>query len=472
MGNPGLDLHLDLHLGLHGDLSPTRPARSLAAALRAAIVDGRLAGQTRLPAARSLAADLGISRNTVADAYAQLTAEGWLEARVGAGTWVSGQIPASATTPARPRPAARRWIELRGGLPDPTGFARREWVSAVRAATMGATVADLGYAEPSGTPRLRAALAGYLARTRGVAVEPDAVLVGPGFGELLVLIGRALRERGARRIAVEAYGHEYHRQLLASTGLDVVAIPVDDDGADVAAIEAADVDAVLLTPAHQFPVGVPLAAHRRRGLVAWAQRRSAVVLEDDYDGEFRYDRRIIGALQALAPQRVVYLGTASKAVAPALGLAWAVAPPWLRPDLVEQRRLTSSQPAALHQLAVAEFIDAHDYDRSVRRYRGVFRARRTRLEQVVADDVPGAEVTGLAAGLQCLLRLPPGIEEARVEQAAKRRGLRLAGLDSYRAAGTVGIGFPALVIGYGAPTPGQYETALTRLVESIRAASM
>jgi GntR family transcriptional regulator / MocR family aminotransferase len=456
----GLDLHLEL--------SPTRPARSLAATLRAAILDGRLGPETRLPAARSLAADLGVSRNTVADVYAQLAAEGWLESRIGAGTWVSGQVPAATPEPARPDRAPRRWIDLRGGIPDATGFARREWVAAVRAAMTRATAADLGYPDPAGTARLRSALAGYLARTRGVVAHPDAVLVGSAFGELLVLVGRALRERGARRVAVEAYGHGYHRDLITSTSLELVPIPVDDDGADVAAVDAAGVDAVLLTPAHQYPVGVPLAAHRRRFLLAWASRRGAVVIEDDYDGEFRYDRRAIGALQALAPDRVVYLGTASKAVAPSVGLAWAVLPEWLRPPVLEQRRLSGGQPAALQQLAAAEFIDAHEYDRSVRRYRGAFRARRVRLEEVVDEHLPGCTVTGLAAGLQCLLRLPPGTDERRVERAAQRRGLRLAGLDSQRAAGADTVPFPAIVIGYGGPTPGQYETALTLLVESVR----
>lgn len=460
------DAGLDLHL----DLSPTRPARSLAAALRSAILDGRLRPNTRLPAARSLAADLGISRNTVADVYAQLAAEGWLEARVGAGTWVSGQVPSPVPESIRRSPAAQRWIDLRGGIPDPTELARREWIAAVRAATMRATAADLGYPDPAGVPALRAALAGYLARTRGVAVQPDTVLVGSGFGELLVLVCRALRAVGARRVAVEAYGHDRHRQLIASTSLQVVPIPVDDEGADVAVLDEADVDAVLLTPAHQFPVGIPLAAHRRRWLVAWAQRQSAVVLEDDYDGEFRYDRRTIGALQALAADRVVYLGTASKAIAPALGLAWAVVPEWLRPRAVEQRWLAGGQPAALHQLAMAEFIDSHEYDRSVRRYRGLYRNRRTRLEAVVADQLPGCAVTGLPAGLQCLLRLPPGANERRVEQAASRRGLRLTGLDALRAEGAPALPYPALVIGYGGPTPGQYETALARLVDSIRAA--
>jgi len=458
-------------LDLHVELSPTRPARSLAAALRSAILQGRLAPLTRLPPARSLAADLGISRNTVADVYAQLAAEGWLEARVGAGTWVSGHVPAAVADPDRPSKVNRKLIDLRAGFPDPTAFPRREWLAAVRQVMQHAAAADLGYPDPAGTPQLRSALAGYLARTRGVIARPDAVLVGQAFGDVLVLVCRALRARGARRIAVEAYGLPYHRQIIASTGLEIVPVPMDDDGADVDVVASAGVDAVLLTPAHQFPLGVPLAAHRRRSLVAWAQASGGVVLEDDYDGEFRYDRRMIGALQALAADRVVYLGTASKAVAPAVGLAWAVVPDWLRPQAVEERLLSGGQPSALHQLAMAEFINSHEYDRSVRRYRGIYRARRARLVEVVADRLPGCAVTGLAAGLQCLLRLTPGTDERRVEQAAQRRGLRLAGLYSFRADGAAGVDWPAVVVGYGGPTPGQYERALRLLVESIREAT-
>jgi GntR family transcriptional regulator/MocR family aminotransferase len=459
----GLDLHLEL--------SRTRPARSLEAALRRAVIDGRLPTDTRLPAARTLATDLGISRHTVASVYAQLTAEGWLAARVGAGTWVAGQVSGDQATTSRTA-ALPRLMDMRGGVPDATGFPRREWVAAVRSAVLDAPAADFGYADPAGMPRLRTALAAYLGRTRGVVVRPDGIVVGQGFGELLVLVCRALRGRGATRMAVEEYGHDYHRRLIASTGLDVVPIPVDDEGAVVTALDGADVAAVLLTPAHQFPVGVPLAAGRRRWLAEWAQRTNSLVLEDDYDGEFRYDRRTIGALQALAPRRVVYLGTASKAVAPAVGLAWAVPPADLLPDVLEQRELAGGRPASLQQLSLATFIDDHEYDRSVRRLRVRYRDRRARLDEVVTDQLPGCALTGEAAGLQCLLRLPPDTDERRVQSEALRRGLLLEGLRALRARGMPDDpNRPALVIGYGGPPPGQYEKALSLVVESIHAAS-
>ena len=229
-GHLGLDLHLDL--------APTRPARSLEAALRAAVLDGRLSSGTRLPAARALAVDLGISRNTVAAVYAELTAEGWLESRVGAGTWVSEHVPHVATGPSRRPTVPVRPIDLRAGMPDPTGFPRREWVAAVRAAILNAPTAEFGYPDPAGVPDLRAALAEYLSRTRGVAALPSTVVVGHGFGDLLVLVCRALRDRGARWVAVEEYGHASHRRLIAAAGLKPIPIPVDGDGADVTLLDA------------------------------------------------------------------------------------------------------------------------------------------------------------------------------------------------------------------------------------------
>lgn len=463
----GLDLHLEL--------SATRPGQSLESGLRAALLDGRLPPGTRLPPARSLAEDFAISRNTVAAVYAQLSAEGWLQSRVGAGTWVSDLVAehrVAEPRSTRPASASRQWIDMRGGIPDPSGFPRRDWLAAVRTATFDASTAELGYSDPAGTARLRTALAGYLARTRGVAVRSDSVVVGQGFGELLALVCRALVARGARRVAVEEYGHSTHRRVVAAAGLEPVPVTVDEEGADVERLESLGVDAVLLTPAHQFPLGAPLSARRRGLLTAWAEQNGAWILEDDYDGEFRYDRRAIGALQALAPRRVVYLGTASKAVAPSVGLGWAVPPATILPDVVEQRELAGGQPGALHQLALAAFIDAHAYDRSVRRLRSHYGSRRTRLEQCVAGRLPDCELAGLTAGLQCMLRLPPGSNEEHVERSAAERGLRLEGLAAFRAPGLAGSAPAALVIGYGGPTPGQFDTALSLLVESVREAAV
>ena len=457
----GLDVHLEI--------SRARPGRSLEEALRAAVVEGRLAPGTRLPATRALASDLGLSRTTVAAVFAQLTAEGWFTARVGAGTWVAERQAAArpGTVASVRRPGVR--VDLRAGIPDTTGFPRREWLAAVRRAA-GSPAADLGYPDPAGTPRLRAALAAYVARTRGVVVPPGGLVVGHGFGDLLLLACRALHDRGARRVAVEEFGLASHRALVASAGLEVVALRGDQDGAVVDVLDD-EGDAVLLTPAHQFPTGVPLAPDRRRAVVAWAQRTGGTILEDDYDGEFRYDRRAVGALQSLDPGHVVYLGTASKALAPAVGLAWAAPPDDLLGDLLAQRELSGGQPSGLQQLALAAFLEDHAYDRNVRRLRAVYRARRALLEEVVAAELPGCEVGGLPAGLHGVLRLPAeaGVDgEEAITRAAAARGVLVETLSAFRAPGPADPA-SAIVVGYGGATPGQYERALVVLVESVRA---
>jgi GntR family transcriptional regulator/MocR family aminotransferase len=438
---PGLDLHLDLTGG-------RRPGRVLEEALRAAVADGRLAPGTRLPPTRGLAADLGVSRATVAEVYEQLLAEGWLRARVGAGTWVAQSgVPVPAAR--APQAGGPRLADMRGGVPDASLFPRRAWVAAVRRAVDAATVAELGYADPAGVVRLRHALAGYLARTRGVLAEADRIVVGHGVGELLALAGRALAARGARGIAVEEYGHSEHRAILRAAGLEPVALPVDGEGADVSRLAALGVDAVLLTASHQFPLGVPLGARRRRDVVAWADSVGGYVLEDDYDGEFRYDRRPVGTLQSLAPPRIVYLGTASKALSPAVGLAWAVLPDELVAGVLAERAGLSQPRDALNQLALAHLFEAHDYDRHVRRQRAEYRARRDHVTAGLARRVPGARLLGVAAGLQCTVELPMGVDAAAAVAAGAARGLLFLPLDAYAAPGAAPRR-PAVVLGFGA----------------------
>ena len=457
---PGLDLHLEL--------DTTRRASSLERGLRSAIDDGRLASGARLPSSRTLASDLGIARNTIADVYAQLTAEGWLEARVGAGTWVSERAtrPVPAPGAAAILPAVR--ADLRGGIPDASAFPRRAWVAAARRAVLDTPAADLGYPPDHGSFALRATLSDYLGRVRGVVATVERTVVARGFGELLGLTCRALASTGARRIAVEEVGHEAHREIIRAAGLTPIAIPVDGGGAVTDGL--GDADAVLLTAAHQFPIGVPLSPARRLEVVRWAERTGGLVIEDDYDGEFRYDRRAIGALQALAPDHVLYAGTASKSLAPAVGLAWGVVPERLAGPLAAQRRLAGGLADVLNQGTLGRFIDAHDYDRNVRRLRAEYRGRRLAVEARVADELPGCRITGLAAGLQCLLELPAGTSEARVSAEAQRIGLRLDGLRSFRLAGTEWRHPPAMVVGYGAPPPHRFDEAIELAIRAIRAA--
>ncbi|MFY7066233.1 PLP-dependent aminotransferase family protein [Nocardiopsis changdeensis] len=452
-------------IDLHVEVGGTRVARSLERELRAAVTGGRLPAGTRLPSSRTLGADLGIARNTVAEVYGRLAAEGWLESRVGAGTWVArrpGPPPAGADAEPPPPPA----LDLRGGIPDPSAFPRGEWAAALRRAVESAPADAFDYPDPRGAAPLREALAGYTARARGVRARAENVVVGHGFGDLLALLCRALARRGARRIAVEAYGHGRHRRIAAAHGLEPVPVPVDADGADVAALEGLDVGAVLLTPAHQFPTGAVLSPERRRALVRWAQRRDALVLEDDYDGEFRYDRRAVGAVQALAPDRVVYLGTASKSLAPGLGTAWAVAPAGLVPELVGLRELSGAGHHVPGQLALADLITSHRYDLAVRRARAVHRDRRRAVAAAVAG-LPGCSLSGPEAGLHCPLELPAGVSEAAVSAEAARRGLALEGLASF-GSGAPERG-PAMVIGYGAPRPHLFAPALAAAVAAVAA---
>ena len=456
-------------IDLHVEVGSTGRARSLESGLRAAIRDGRLAPGSRLPATRTLAADLGIARNSVADVYAQLVAEGWLTSRVGAGTWVASR-PAStaAAAPATTPPPLD--LDLRGGIPDASSFPRAEWLAAYRRAVSNASAAGFGYPDRQGVLTLREALAGYLARSRGALTSPDSVFVARAFGDLLALTGRALVAGGARAIAVEEYGHEAHRAILAASGLRVVPVRVDEHGLVVSDLDGLAVDAVLLTAAHQFPTGVPLSPQRRVEVIRWAEAGDRLVIEDDYDGEFRYDRRSIGALQSLAPERVLYAGTASKSLVPAVGLAWGVAPSWLRQVLVEQRTLLGGGADTLTQLALAEFLGSHRYDGHLRRLRAGYRSRREALNEAIAVHVPGARVSGLSAGLHCLVELPDAVTEDRVSRLAASRGLLLEGLASYLPAGRPSSRSPAMVVGYGASRPGRYPDALAAVVAAIQAA--
>lgn len=456
----GLDLHLEL--------DPGRKSASLEDAVRAAVRDGRLEPGTRLPASRTLAADLGIARNVVSEVYTRLAAEGWLESRVGAGTWVGERSLAAAAATEHPRDAGPLGLDLRGGIPDVSGFPRREWATAARRAVLDAPASHLGYGPRRGSPVLRATLAEYLARTRGVWATGDRVAVTRGFGAALGTVASALAMRGARRIAVEEYGHAAHRRILTAAGLEIVAMPVDAAGPIISGLEALAVDAVLLTPAHQFPTGVALAASRRLDVVAWADRTGGVVIEDDYDGEFRYDRRAIGALQALAPERVVYLGTASKSLAPAVGLGWAVVPESLGAAFDDQLAATAGIADGLNQATLNVFMRAHEYDRAVRRRRAEYRSRRERLETRVAAELDGCHVSGMRAGLHCLIELPSTADERRITAEGLRRGVRLDGLASYRLDSAAPRRAPAMVIGYGAPPPHRFDTALDRAIAAIR----
>lgn len=467
----GLDLHLDR--------TGSRVRAGLEAALRTAVREGRLAGGTRLPSSRALAADLGIGRNTVTEVYAQLVAEGWLVARQGSGTRVADTVPvgtrvaeteprpdASAAMGVRPRAAGGSAprssrpprYDLRPGRPDLAAFPRSVWLAATRRALAAAPAEVLGYTDPRGLPELRTAVAEYVARARGVRAHPDRIVICAGFTQAWTLLCHVLHGHGVKTIAMEIHGVANHRRIASHHGLQIRNLTVDDGGA---VIDPRDAGAILLTAAHQFPLGVTLAPTRRGEAVRWAQEHDAIVIEDDYDGEFRYDRQPVGAMQALAPDHVVYAGTASKSLVPGLRLGWLVLPARLVDPVAEAQELAIGSVAAIDQLALAQLITSGSYDRQIRRVRLTNRRRRDRLLATVARHSPSVHVTGIAAGLHALLTLPAGVDEETVIGAAATHGLALAGLARFTAGEAPNPG--ALVIGYGTPPEHAYTAALARL---------
>ncbi|MEW1846243.1 PLP-dependent aminotransferase family protein [Nonomuraea angiospora] len=463
----GVDLHLEVAAG-------GGRRRGLEEALRRAVRDGRLPRGTRLPSTRSLAAELGLSRGTVSAAYDQLVAEGYLATRPGSATEVADVSPATPSDPwssSEPPPAplhdlrlpagpsAAPLHDLRPGQPDLSAFPARAWLRATRHVLSTAPAEVLGPCDPRGRIELRAALAGYLARTRGVLTTPDLIVVTTGFVQALNLIARVIDGP----IATEEPGHDFYREVLRRAGRQTVPLPVDGLGAQVDTLTGATAAAVV-TPAHQYPTGVPLHPARRRALREWG----GLVVEDDYDGEFRYDRQPVGAFQGTAPDRVVYVGTTSEALAPALRLGWMAVPPSLIGPVAEAKLHADAHTEVLGQLVLARLIETHDYDRHIRAARLRYRRRRelllARLGPGPGQPLPGVALPGVAAGLRALLLLPEaGPAEGELLAECERRGVAL------RAASPLwrGDGPGGLLIGYAAPSERAYPHALEALAGAL-----
>jgi GntR family transcriptional regulator/MocR family aminotransferase len=457
---PELLLKLDRHASV-----PLRV--QLESELRDAIRTGRLGAGERLPSSRALAREVGVSRGLVLEAYAQLQAEGYLTGRGGSGTLVA-DAAREPSPPEKPIPPLREFaIAFRPGMPDLTSFPRRDWAWAMREVLRDAPAPELGYPDMRGSRRLREVLAAYLRRVRGAVADPERIVICSGFAQGLNLACRVLVARGVERMAFEDPGYADERAIAEHAGLEVTPVAVDTGGLRIDELRASGARAVLLTPAHQSPTGVLLAPDRRQALIEWAVECDGTILEDDYDAEFRYDREPVGALQGLVPDRVAYLGTASKSLAPALRLGWVVCPPELAGPIAEQKWREDHGSPMLDQLALALLIESGRFDKHLRRMRAIYAARREVLATALARHAREVELRGLAAGFHAVARLPDTVDEQAVVSAAAERSIKLYPMSEYRASGATEP--PELVLGFGNLTDGEIERGIEAIADLLNA---
>ena len=426
--------------------------------LRDAIREGSLRAGVALPASRRLAEQLGVSRGVTSDAYAELEAQGYLQ--------VTPRRPPVVADVAGARPAAvdveepvevQPRFDMTPTTPDVSLFPRRVWASALATAVREAPAAALDYGDPRGSLPLREKLADELGRTRGLICDPAQIIVVQGASQGVDLALRVLRDESARRIAVEDPSLDRQQDQVAGVGLELSAVPVDHHGLIVDGLDAA---AVIVSPAHQFPTGAVLSGARRRELIAWSRKTGGLVIEDDYDAEFRYDREPVRALQGLHPDGVLYIGTTSKTLAPALRLGWLVVPAPLLEQFAAVKALLDDFSPTLEQLAFAGMLERGHYQRHIRRARAVYRARRDALVAALAAHIPGLRVGGVAAGLSVVLYLPAGSDDVEIERASSEAGIRVEALSRYAIEDR---GDRGLVIGYGR----MHETAIEPAIAAL-----
>jgi GntR family transcriptional regulator/MocR family aminotransferase len=486
------------------DRSASQPLRAqLEASLREAIRGGRLRAGERLPSSRELARALGVSRGMVQDCYGQLLAEGYLTSRTGSATRVAGvsgqqagdqpagslavpsslplpplslpplSLPPLSLPPSSGRhPSAPPLIaDFEPGVPDLSSFPRTDWAWAVKQACAEVASADLGYGDPRGSSVLREVLAGYLRRVRAAAASPARMIISTGFAQGINLVLRALARQGVTCVAFEDPGYgsaqadETVRAVLAM-GIGVSYVPVDEQGLVVGELAASGAQAVGVTPAHQSPTGVVLSPARRHALTGWARRGGGYVIEDDYDSEFRYDKEPVGVVQGLAPEQVFLLGTASKALAPAVRLGWVHAPSALAAAVAAEKEMSDRGSCMLDQVALATLLTTGRYDRHLRRMRTVYAARRTALTDAFARHAPRVQLTGLAAGFHAVAPLPPGADEAAVIAAARDRRVGLHGIGGYRGNPDTAAP-PGLVMGFGNVRERAIEPAIAAIADQL-----
>jgi GntR family transcriptional regulator / MocR family aminotransferase len=435
--------------------------------LRERIREGALRAGTSLPSTRDLARQLGVSRRVVVDAYGQLTAEGYLRVRQGARPQVAP--PAVGASPAPPAPVPRPRelrFDFRPSMPDVTTFPRAAWARCLRQAAATISDADLSYGDPRGVDVLRARLADYLGRVRGVVAQPENVVVTSGYTQGLAIVCRALAESGSGRIALESPADPEYAMIAARAGLEPVPVPVDGDGLRIDLLADSRAGAVAVTPAHQHPTGAVLSSARRSELVEWLRANGTIAVEDDYDAEYRYDRAAVGAVQGLEPDRVVYAGSTSKTLAPALRLGWLVVPAALLDAVRTEKLLTDRGSARIEQLAFAEFLARGHLDRHRRRMRLRYGARRAALIEALGDALPEASVHGIAAGLHVTVELGPDADERAIREQAAARRIALATMSDYGEHD----GPTTLMLGYGHLSEPAVRPGVRELAAAIRAA--
>ena len=456
--------------------------RQIEASIRQRIRRGALPAGVALPPTRALAAELGVTRGVVVEAYAQLVAEGYLTSRSGGYTQVApasaAAVPlaaapsatapsAAAPRPERPAPSRspRPVVDFGYGRCNLAAFPRAAWLRSVRRVLTEAADERLGYLDGRGAVELRSALAAYLNRVRGTNADPDTIIITNGYAQAVSLLMGVLAARGARTVAVEdPSASDDARPLADALGVNVVGVPVSDDGVRVDSVAQLDADLLILTPSHQWPTGGVLSPQARAAVLGWAQRAGALVLEDDYDAEYRYDRAPIGAMQGLDPNRVAYAGTASKTLAPGFRLGWLILPRELVEPFAEAKLLADRGSPILDQLTFADFLSRGEFDRHLRRMRPVYRSRRDALLRALARNLPELKPTGIAAGLHLVAWLPPDLDEATVIAAAASEGVAVAGVTPHRLSPTPRGG---LIFGYSDLNERAIADGITRLARAV-----
>ncbi len=436
--------------------------RQLATGLRDAIRSGRLGPEMKLPSTRVLAADLGVSRRLVVDAYSQLTAEGFLLSRHGSGTRVATVDTTGAPGRDAGQTAKQFDVDFAPGSPDLGSFPRLPWLRALRHGLAEIESHEFGYVAPQGLHSARVAVADYLRRTRGVIADAERIVLCSGATQAIALLSSVL---SGQTVAMEDPGFWLHRMVLRHNGIEPVPVTVDDDGLDVGALAATDATAVLTTPAHQSPTGVVLSAARRTALVQWA-RADHLVIEDDYDAEYRYDRAPVGALQGVAPDRVVYVGSTSKTLAPGLRIGWMVLPANLVGPVSLAKGLADTGSSVMDQIAFAKLLASGGYDRHLRQMRRRYLTRRNAMLRALSRYLPEATVLGAAAGLHLTIRFPDSVPIAEVVERAAAMRVKVEPLAPCYA-GSVSAS-AGLMLGYANLSESQIVSGVKVLAQAMR----